>query len=89
MEKLFYVITDPCIGVKDKSCVSACPVDCIHGGDEDTQLFINPEECIHCGLCETDCPVGAIFPVDHLPEKWHGSIARNAAFFTAPESAEE
>ena len=25
----FYVITEPCIGVKDKSCVSVCPVDCI------------------------------------------------------------
>ncbi|HYT46384.1 MAG TPA: ferredoxin, partial [Methylomirabilota bacterium] len=25
-----YVITQPCIGVKDASCVDVCPVDCIH-----------------------------------------------------------
>jgi Na+-translocating ferredoxin:NAD+ oxidoreductase RNF subunit RnfB len=25
-----YVIAEPCIGVKDTACVSACPVDCIH-----------------------------------------------------------
>jgi NAD-dependent dihydropyrimidine dehydrogenase PreA subunit len=24
------VITFPCIGVKDASCVDVCPVDCIH-----------------------------------------------------------
>jgi len=25
-----YVIAEPCIGVKDASCVDACLVDCIH-----------------------------------------------------------
>jgi hypothetical protein len=25
-----YVIAEPCIGVKDTSCVDACLVDCIH-----------------------------------------------------------
>ena len=25
-----YVITQPCIGTKDASCVDVCPVDCIH-----------------------------------------------------------
>ena len=25
-----YVIAEPCIGVKDASCVEVCPVDCIH-----------------------------------------------------------
>ena len=45
-----YVITQPCIGVKDASCVDVCPVDCIHpshnepGFDESAQLFINPME---------------------------------------------
>jgi len=24
-----YVITEPCIDVKDKACVEVCPVDCI------------------------------------------------------------
>ena len=31
-----YVITDACIGTKDRSCVDVCPVDCIHDdGDVD------------------------------------------------------
>jgi NAD-dependent dihydropyrimidine dehydrogenase PreA subunit len=25
-----YVITEPCIGTKDQSCVEVCPVDCIY-----------------------------------------------------------
>jgi ferredoxin len=25
-----YVISEPCIGTKDTSCVEVCPVDCIH-----------------------------------------------------------
>jgi len=26
-----YIITSPCVGVCDTSCVKVCPVDCIHG----------------------------------------------------------
>lgn len=26
-----FVITEPCLGVCDASCVAVCPVDCIHG----------------------------------------------------------
>jgi NAD-dependent dihydropyrimidine dehydrogenase PreA subunit len=25
-----YVIAEPCIDVKDRSCIDVCPVDCIH-----------------------------------------------------------
>ena len=34
-----HVIAEPCVNVKDKACVDVCPVDCIHGGDDDPQLF--------------------------------------------------
>ena len=81
MKQPFFVIADPCIGVKDRSCVAVCPVDCIHGNDNDPQLYIDPEECIHCGLCEPECPVQAIFSVDDVPEKWRDSIKRNAMHF--------
>ena len=27
-----YVIAEPCMGVKDRSCEDVCPVDCIHEG---------------------------------------------------------
>ena len=75
-----YVITEPCIGVKDASCVDVCPVDCIHAKEEDTMYFIDPDECIDCGACEPECPVEAIFPEDALPEKWEPFIRINAAF---------
>ena len=76
-----YVIAEPCIGVKDKSCVAVCPVDCIHGTDEDNQLYIDPAECIDCGLCEPECPVDAIFMEDEVPEQWKSFIEKNAAYF--------
>ena len=47
-----HIIAEPCVGVKDTSCVDVCPVDCIYGADEDWDaLYIQPEECIDCGLC--------------------------------------
>ena len=76
-----YVIAEPCIGVKDRSCVAACPCDCIHAGDEDSQLYIDPDECIGCGLCESECPVDAIYPADELPMQWQGFAEINAQFF--------
>ena len=68
-----YVIAEPCIGQKDNSCVEVCPVDCIHPTPDEadyeavTQLFIDPDECIDCTLCEPECPVEAIFSEEELP----------------------
>lgn len=74
-----YVVTEPCIDVKDKACMTACPVDCIYQGGR--TVYIHPYECIDCGLCETICPVAAIYPDDRLPEAKHEWLAVNAAFF--------
>ena len=71
-----YVITDACIDVKDKTCLDACPVDCIYEGGR--TLYIQPDECIDCGLCETVCPVAAIHADDRLPEELKPWIAINA-----------
>ena len=66
-----YVIAEPCIDVLDISCVSVCPVDCIHYEEGvDRKLFIDPNECIDCGACEPECPVNAIFPEESLPAEW-------------------
>ena len=66
-----YVIAEPCIDVLDISCVSVCPVDCIHYEEgADRKLFIDPNECIDCGACEPECPVNAIFPEESLPPEW-------------------
>jgi NAD-dependent dihydropyrimidine dehydrogenase PreA subunit len=41
-----YIIAEPCIDIKDRSCVDVCPVDCIH--EANRILVIDPEECIDC-----------------------------------------
>ena len=79
-----YIIAEPCVDVKDTACVEVCPVDCIHGTDDDKQLWINPEECIDCGACEPACPVQAIFPEEEVPEKWKAFIAKNYEYFDQP-----
>jgi drug/metabolite transporter (DMT)-like permease/NAD-dependent dihydropyrimidine dehydrogenase PreA subunit len=78
--KMTYVITEPCIDVKDKSCIEECPVDCIYEGDR--MLYIHPDECVDCGACEPVCPVEAIFYEDDVPAQWKDFTATNAAFFT-------
>ena len=72
-----YVIAEPCIDLKDRTCVDVCPVDCIH--EAGRMLVIDPEECIDCGACEPECPVEAIYPEDALPEKLAPFAAINAA----------
>jgi ferredoxin len=76
-----YVIAEPCIDVKDKSCVAVCPVDCIHGTDADNMLYIQPHECIDCGACVPECPVSAIFPAEDVPAQWKSFIQKNADYF--------
>ena len=80
-EELAHVITEPCIGSKDQSCVEVCPVDCIHGTDEDPQFYIDPEACIDCGACGPVCPVSAIFPDYNVPEEMQHYIQINADYF--------
>jgi NAD-dependent dihydropyrimidine dehydrogenase PreA subunit len=72
-----YIIGEACIDVKDISCQSVCPVDCIH--EADRMLVIDPEECIDCGACEPECPVQAIFPDTDVPPEWSEYIEKNRA----------
>ncbi len=81
MTPMAYIIAEPCVGTKDKSCVDVCPVDCIHGAEEDPQLYIDPEVCIDCGACVSACPVEAIFADSDLPHKWDEYTELNAAYF--------
>ena len=90
-----YVVAEPCIGTKDRACVEVCPVDCffnykseelnkkigkepVKAGDTG-MLIINPDECIHCGACEPECPVEAIFEDDAVPAQWSEYKELNAS----------
>jgi NAD-dependent dihydropyrimidine dehydrogenase PreA subunit len=75
-----YVITKPCVDVKDKACVEECPVDCIYEGNR--TLYIQPEECVDCGACEPVCPTEAIFYEDDVPADQAEYVGINAQFFT-------
>ena len=65
-----YAITQTCCS--DASCVSVCPVNCIHptpdepGFGTTDMLYIDPRTCIDCGACADACPVDAVLPVDRL-----------------------
>lgn len=76
-----YVITEPCVDIKDGACVDVCPVDCIEGTDADRQLYIDPERCVDCDLCLTVCPVDAIYKEEEVPEEWQGFIEVNRKYF--------
>ena len=79
-----WVITRLCRDCLDLACVEVCPVDCIyeHTGDANekfpNQLFIDPEECINCGVCEPECPWEAIFEDEQVPDVFQADIALNA-----------
>lgn len=83
-----YVITEPCLGITDRTCQGLCPIEgCIQDGSVEfdgkvyEQLFINPDECIDCGMCQPECPVDAIYVADQLPGEWKDFAKINAAFF--------
>ena len=53
-----YIVNDNCIKCKLMDCMEVCPVDCFYEGEN--MLAIKPDECIDCGVCEPECPLGAI-----------------------------
>ncbi len=59
-----FVVTENCINCKYTDCVEVCPVDCFHEGPN--FLVIDPDECIDCALCESECPANAIKADDDL-----------------------
>ena len=70
------VVTEPCIGCKDKACMVPCPVECFH--EDNAMLYIDPDECIDCGACVPECPVEAIYYEDDVPPQWKSYIQLNA-----------
>ena len=62
-----HVVISNCIDCKFTDCVLVCPVDCFY--ETETQLVIDPDECIDCSACVAECPVEAIYAEDELPDE--------------------
>lgn len=78
-----HIITSLC--VREGSCVTVCPVECIVPGkpqDEWPWFYIDPDTCIDCGACIPECPFNAIFPEDEVPEAY---IAAGGEIQSMPE----
>lgn len=70
-----HVVTGACFGCKYTDCVVVCPMDCFHEGER--MLYIDPEACIDCGACPSECPVEAIFPDEDVPDNQKPFIELN------------
>jgi len=70
-----HVVTSACVGHKYQDCVAVCPVDAFR--ELDTHLVIDPDECIDCAACVSECPVEAIFADFDLPEEHEEWLERN------------
>jgi ferredoxin len=71
-----FVVTENCINCKHTHCADVCPVDSFYEGPN--FLVINPDECIDCALCPTECPVGAIMEARDVPRDQRTFIRLNA-----------
>jgi anaerobic selenocysteine-containing dehydrogenase/NADPH-dependent glutamate synthase beta subunit-like oxidoreductase/NAD-dependent dihydropyrimidine dehydrogenase PreA subunit len=71
-----YVVTASCLGDRFTKCVDVCPVDAFREGPQ--MLYIDPQVCIDCNACLTECPVRAIYPDSAVPEPMQDYIELNA-----------
>lgn len=72
-----HVVTQACIRCKYSDCVEVCPVDAFREGAN--MVVIDPEACICCGACVTECPIGAIADEDEpAGAPWAELNARHA-----------
>ncbi|MEO7494801.1 MAG: ferredoxin family protein [Massilia sp.] len=81
-----YVVTESCIKCVYTDCVS----DCFKVGPN--FMVIDPDECIDCGVCMSECPVDALVLDDELaPEQriylaLNRELARSWASITKPRA---
>jgi ferredoxin len=78
-----WVVTERCRGCRYTDCVSVCPTDCFYELSTPYQMVvIDPDACVDCSLCETTCPVHAIYKDDEVPEPYAAWVARNRELFS-------
>ena len=72
-----HIVTEKCNGCKFTDCVEVCPVACFY--EMDTQVVIQPDDCIDCMACVEVCPVHAIYADADVPVEYTKDIEFNAA----------
>lgn len=77
-----FIVTEPCIKCKYTDCVEVCPMNCFVEGPN--FLAIDPEGCIDCSMCVSECPVNAIINADEADATQQPYIALNAELAHAP-----
>ena len=55
----------------------------------DRMCYIEPNECMDCGVCEPACPVGAIFADADVPKEAEAFTEINALWFEDRGAARE
>lgn len=76
-----HVVGEACVKCKYADCVEVCPVNCFYEAED--QLYINPEECIDCEACVSECPVNAITSDSEAAAAY---IEKNKTFAYSEES---
>ncbi len=71
-----YVVTEACINCKHTDCVAVCPTDAFHEGPN--FLVIEPDACVDCAACVSECPVNAIYADSDVPPEQKDFIGLNA-----------
>lgn len=56
----YYIATDECIGCR--SCKKVCSQGCIDFSSVSARIL--EENCLHCGNCMNECPVGAVKKIE-------------------------
>ena len=73
-----YIIAEPCIDIKDLSCVDVCPVDCIH--EADRILVIDPRSASTAAPANRSARSRRSSPRTRCPEKWEPFVKINYAY---------
>jgi ferredoxin len=72
-----HIITSLCL--RDGVCVDVCPSENIVPGFPESEwpwYYIDPDACIDCGACMTECPFEAIFEESEVPDAYEMSAGQ-------------
>lgn len=70
-----HVVCEPCVNCRNTNCAVVCPVEAFR--EDSNMLVIDPDVCIDCGACASECPVQAIYPEGDVPAQWVKYVALN------------